>query len=127
LGLWTTASTAFTAWIGAVLPLAAVDAVNAVVVGPQHSGAAAPPANAAYLLSSHRMLERPQPSETRRRARHARHRRCLKAGIVVAPVEIDGAVLDMLIRLRWLVERDAADRGKIGEAVARMLRDSAGA
>jgi hypothetical protein len=62
-----------------------------------------------------------------RRARHKRHRERLRASRIVVAVEIDAPVLDLLIRLRWLTESDAHDRGRVGEAIARMLRDSAGA
>jgi hypothetical protein len=76
------------------------------------------------------MLERPPlprwSSVTRRRARHARYRQRLKASVIVAPVEIGEDVVGMLVRLKWITERDAADRGKVGDAVARMLRDAAG-
>jgi hypothetical protein len=71
------------------------------------------------------MLERP-PADRRRRAASARTRRWRARGgeRIVVGVEIDGDVIDYLVKTIWLSDRDAADRGKIGEAIAAMLADS---
>jgi hypothetical protein len=54
------------------------------------------------------------------RQRRFRHRR--RNGLVVAPVEVDGSILDLLIDARWLSETDAASSRLIGEAISRNLR-----
>ena len=59
-------------------------------------------------------------AERQRRAR-ARRRR----GEVIAPVPVCGSVLDVLVELRWLGDKDAADRAKVGLAIASMLADLA--
>ena len=45
--------------------------------------------------------------------------------LAVAPVEVDSEILDLLIRLRWLCESDAADRHAIAAAIAALLKDVA--
>ena len=69
-------------------------------------------------------------NEPRRPSRPARERKRLyrqrqAAGVVTCMVEVDADVVDFLIRTEWLGEREAGDRRQVGEAVARMLRDSA--
>jgi hypothetical protein len=49
------------------------------------------------------------------RRKRARDRR--EAGIMVVPVEVDGPVLDLLIRMGWLKEADAEDPVKVGLAI----------
>jgi hypothetical protein len=77
------------------------------------------------------MLERPQPSSTRRaqlrRLRDARHRERVKQGKVMAPVEVDGQVVSWLIRIRWLTEAEAdqGDARIIGQAISSGLAASA--
>jgi hypothetical protein len=78
------------------------------------------------------MLDRAQPvarpgarSRARRAARDRRHRQRMRDGRTVVGVEIDARVLELLVRLRWLAERDAADRGAVGQAIAAMLQDAA--
>jgi hypothetical protein len=84
------------------------------------------------------MLERPPrgkpppPSEAGRRleqhrTRARRHRERLKAGRMVVPVEVDGQLMDWMVRVRWLSEAEASegDARKIGEAIARGLAASA--
>jgi hypothetical protein len=64
-------------------------------------------------------------SAARRRARRAaqarRRRRRQREGKLVAMVELDGTVLDMLVRLHWLAEVDAGDRPAIERAISAML------
>ena len=68
------------------------------------------------------MLDRP-PSRRARWQREYRQRQ--RSGTIVVPVEIDADTVGFLIRTKWLVEADAADRRKIGLALAAMLRDAA--
>jgi hypothetical protein len=71
------------------------------------------------------MLERSADCKRRaRRVRNQAYRQRLRGGSVVAPVTVDGAILDLLVRFNWLAEGDATDRVKIGEAIARLLRDA---
>jgi hypothetical protein len=65
-------------------------------------------------------------STERRRASRARYRQRLKVGrIVPLDFDIGAAELDLLIKTRWLAERDAADRAAIGRALRAMLSDAA--
>jgi hypothetical protein len=65
------------------------------------------------------------PSRARRTQVQAAYRRRVAAGRVVIGVELDAAVLDLLVRLRWLDERTANDKAAIGRAVAAMLCETA--
>jgi hypothetical protein len=58
-------------------------------------------------------------------ARTARWRGRAKAGKIVVAIEVDAAVVDMLVRMQWLAAADAENRSAVGDAIARMLRDSA--
>jgi hypothetical protein len=79
-------------------------------------------------------VDRPLPSRRGNNAakqRRNRHRR--KRGLIVVPVEIDGQVLDMLIKMRWITEEEATDTGdwrkvraKIGIRIGERLARSAG-
>jgi hypothetical protein len=55
------------------------------------------------------------------RARDARHRARLRACRIVVPVELGAEELELLLRLGYLTERDAADRAAIGRAAAHAL------
>jgi len=66
------------------------------------------------------VLERPDPPD-----RHKRHRARVKAGRACCTVEFDGAVIDFLIRLGWLLEREAADRKLVGKAIGALIAASA--
>jgi len=46
-------------------------------------------------------------------------------GRLWVPIEIDGAILGMLLRLRWLAERDERDHRAIKAAIEHMLEDTA--
>jgi hypothetical protein len=59
-----------------------------------------------------------------RRARDRRYRQRLLEGKVVPRVEIGRDVLGLLVQLGYLLERDAADLAKIGEAAAMALRSA---
>jgi hypothetical protein len=75
------------------------------------------------------MLDRP-PKVLADRARQRRaawmrtYRRRIKAGLVVVPVEVDSAILDLLCRTGWLAESGASDKAAIGRAIAEILRDA---
>jgi hypothetical protein len=45
--------------------------------------------------------------------------------MVVISVEVNAAVLDLLVRTRWLGEREAGERVAIGRAIGRLLADAA--
>jgi hypothetical protein len=62
---------------------------------------------------------------TRDRARWRRYRARREAGLAIAPVIYDAAVLQLLIETCWLAEDDAGDRGKVGIAIGRLLAASA--
>ncbi len=68
-----------------------------------------------------------EPQRPRRpaRERKRRYRQRQAAGRMAVTVEIDGAVLDLLIACEWIGEREAADRRQVGEAVGRLLAASA--
>ena len=73
------------------------------------------------------MLERPAVDRRRRATyRQRRYRARQRSGVVTAIVELDGEVLDLLVRLQWLQESAVADRRAIGKAISAMLRDTAG-
>jgi hypothetical protein len=59
----------------------------------------------------------------RERRRRLRQRRKLQ--LVVAPVEVGCDVIDLLVKLQWLNERDAHDRQAIGRAITHGLKLSA--
>jgi hypothetical protein len=48
-----------------------------------------------------------------------------KAGEAVFPVRAGGSVLNMLCANGWLSQADAADRKKVGAAIASMIAESA--
>jgi hypothetical protein len=57
--------------------------------------------------------------------RHRRFRQRRRAGVAVAQVEYTAEVLDMLVRLHWLLDGEAADRDAVGAALTRMIADAA--
>jgi hypothetical protein len=75
-------------------------------------------------------MSRRQRREYNRQCRLTRERvaRCVErreAGRAVARVEYDGAVLDMLVRLGWLVDGAATDGAAVGRAITALIADSA--
>jgi hypothetical protein len=60
-----------------------------------------------------------------RAAKQARYRLRAKLGEASFPVAIGPAVVDLLVRAKWLPDRDAYDPIRIAEAAAAMLRDTA--
>jgi hypothetical protein len=69
------------------------------------------------------MLERPAWNQAARE-RKARYKRRQRAGRIVVPVEIGETVIDGLVAIGWLPERDATNARRIGNAVAEMLADT---
>jgi hypothetical protein len=67
------------------------------------------------------------PDDVRRRARERQRacRRRQRNGHALYQVEAGGAVLDMLIRLRWLPENDANNDRRVAQAIANLLADAA--
>jgi hypothetical protein len=76
------------------------------------------------------MLERPRSSsntarQKRQRERTCRYRRRLRLGQGIAPVVYDAAIIGLLLDLHWLAEPESEDRQRIGEAITRLLKDTA--
>jgi hypothetical protein len=71
------------------------------------------------------MLERPQSRKQKRRARDARYRRRLREGKIVVSIEVDGSVIDLLVRIHQLLERDSTNAKEIASAIKRTLAASA--
>jgi hypothetical protein len=75
------------------------------------------------------MLDQPRGNVSRdaarARARQARYARRQRAGLGVYSVELSAAVLDALVALGWLKERDSADRVLVGQAIAAALTELA--
>jgi hypothetical protein len=57
--------------------------------------------------------------------RSRRWRARQKRSKAVAPVEYDGEVLNMLVRLGWLGEHEVGDPKEIGRAIGAMVKDAA--
>jgi hypothetical protein len=73
------------------------------------------------------MLQRPPKADRKRSAaarRAKRYRQRLRDGKIVIPIEADEALLDLLVGLNWLQERDASDRAAIKAALKAMLADA---
>jgi hypothetical protein len=82
----------------------------------------------------HRPPAKPKPVAARKAARAARdrrHRQRVREGLMTAVIEIGGAELDWLIRMRYLDPRDVDGRdprqirAAVGGAVSNLLRISA--
>ena len=58
-------------------------------------------------------------------ARRRRYRARQRARLIVVPVEIDEASLQLLVDSQLLLERESTDRDAIGAAVTALLRDAA--
>jgi hypothetical protein len=73
------------------------------------------------------VLVRPRPAAERRAAtaRQRRYRARLKSGTMPITIEIDAAIVTMLVESNWLAERDAGDRLKIAAALTAMIADTA--
>ena len=71
------------------------------------------------------MLVRSPSPKPARRARQARYRQRVAAGRMAITVEVDAAILDLLVRSEWLNEEVAGDKLAIGDAIARLLAATA--
>ena len=71
------------------------------------------------------MHKRTPPSDDRNAQRQRRYRQRVAKHQVVAPVPVDEAMINLVIKTNWLKERDARSRKAIGAAIARMLADAA--
>ena len=73
------------------------------------------------------MLDRPDHNRRAalRRLRDLRHRARVKAHRAVYQIEIGGEVLDLLLRARWITERELLDRKAVEAAIGAMLAASA--
>jgi len=60
-----------------------------------------------------------------RRLAQRDYRRRLDAGHITVVVEIDNAVIEMLVTNRWLLDCECDDRKKIGAALSAMVADAA--
>jgi hypothetical protein len=67
------------------------------------------------------MLERAPQQQAAAAARQRAYRRRVARGEVIAPTPVGVAVIELLLRLGYLAEKDAVDRWKIGEAAGRAL------
>jgi hypothetical protein len=67
------------------------------------------------------MLERPDAP----RDRFWLWRQRQKRGLACAQVEYSSDVVGLLVRLRWIDEREACDRKAVGRAISELLRDAA--
>jgi hypothetical protein len=72
------------------------------------------------------MLDRTTTDDQRRIRRRRATRECRdrqRRGRAVATVEYDANTLDLLIRHRYLTDRQATDKRLVGRAIAQLLRD----
>jgi hypothetical protein len=71
------------------------------------------------------VLARP-PAAARRRAaardRQRRHAARARRGVAVCCVEFDAPMLDVLVDLGYVAERDSADRAAIGRGITAAIR-----
>jgi hypothetical protein len=61
----------------------------------------------------------------RRRLAQRRYRARFDAGRFTVAVEIDGAVVEMLLATGWLIDGERDDRKKIGMALSAMVAEAA--
>jgi hypothetical protein len=61
----------------------------------------------------------------RRASAQRRYRQRQRDGRAVYRVEVDGEVVALLIRTRWLAEADAGDKQAVGRAISAMISDAA--
>jgi len=68
------------------------------------------------------MLRRPPSKKQKRALYNRRHRERVRTGRRTALVEYDDAVIDVLVRGRYLpADREAFTRAEIGEALSKMV------
>ena len=61
----------------------------------------------------------------RRREQQRRHRQRLANGRRVYLIELDGAILDLLVQLHWLSDGATGDDAEVARAVQALLTDAA--
>ena len=64
-------------------------------------------------------------ADRRRAARQRQYRQRLARSQAIYPVTVDGAVLDMLVRLGHLADGEATDRAAVSKAISDLLADAA--
>jgi hypothetical protein len=68
----------------------------------------------------------PERKRDRKRLAMRRYRAREREGKIVVPIEVDAAIIDLLvIKTEWLRDRDAADRAAIQRALQLMIDDAA--
>jgi hypothetical protein len=77
------------------------------------------------MMSHLKMKKRPSTDRERRREQQRRHRQREREGRRVYLVELDGAILAMLIRLGWLNDVAAGADQEVSRAVQLLLADVA--
>jgi hypothetical protein len=73
----------------------------------------------------HRAANRRAELRTAKAARDLRHRARRKSGRACYTIEADGELLNLLVQLGWLAEREATDKRAVERAIGRMLADAA--
>ena len=69
------------------------------------------------------MAKQSSPDD-RNAEKQRRYRARLKQHQLIAPVPVNEAIINLVIRTGWLSERDATKRKLIGEAIARLLTEA---
>jgi hypothetical protein len=70
------------------------------------------------------MLKRAPPSGDRNAERQRRYRERLKQHQIAVVVPVNEAVINFLVRMGWLVERDSHKRKLIDESISRMIAEA---
>ena len=70
------------------------------------------------------MLQRP-PRRDRQRLQQRRYRQRVRDGEGVALAPFNAEIIAFLIETKWLCEREAGDRARIGQAMSAALADAA--
>jgi ribosomal protein S8 len=58
----------------------------------------------------------------RKRVRECRARQ--RRGVCLYAVEVNGAIIDMLVKLGWLLDQEATDKKLVSKALTAMLKDA---
>jgi hypothetical protein len=70
-------------------------------------------------------MSREDSKRARHRQRQARYEARQRAGVALYPAPLGAAEIDALMAAGWLREGAETDRGRVGEAVAALIRDMA--
>jgi hypothetical protein len=68
---------------------------------------------------------RPPRRSTKAAERKRRYRKRLRDGEIVVLVKVKHRVVDWLVRLNWLAQRECHERAEIGTAIEAMIDDAA--